>query len=82
MSEPAMCCGSAGIYNLTEPEMSRSLARRKMNHALATDAKVIVTGNPGCALQLQAELQRRGIDRPVRFVVELLDEAYRLGSRA
>jgi glycolate oxidase iron-sulfur subunit len=79
MRESALCCGSAGIYNVTEPEMSRRLASRKLDNALATGAEVIATANPGCALQLAAELRRRGAAVPVRFVVELLDEAYRRG---
>jgi glycolate oxidase iron-sulfur subunit len=77
MHESALCCGSAGIYNITQPDMAAQLGARKVNNALATGAKVIATGNPGCALQLAGQLQRRGEDVQVRYIVELLDEAYR-----
>jgi glycolate oxidase iron-sulfur subunit len=76
MFESSLCCGSAGIYNVTQPEMAAQLGARKVNNALATGAKVIATGNPGCALQLAGELRRRGEDVQVRYIVELLDEAY------
>jgi glycolate oxidase iron-sulfur subunit len=77
MEESALCCGSAGIYNITQPEMAAQLGRRKVDHALATGAEVIATANPGCAVQLAGELQRRGRPVQVRYIVELLDEAYR-----
>ncbi|MCG8353788.1 MAG: (Fe-S)-binding protein [Chloroflexales bacterium] len=80
MHESALCCGSAGIYNITQPDMAAHLGARKVNNALATGAKVIATGNPGCALQLAGQLQRRGEDVQVRYIVELLDEAYRNAS--
>ncbi len=77
MHESSLCCGSAGIYNVTQPAMALALGARKVDNALATGAKVIATGNPGCALQLAGELRRRGEDVQVRYIVELLDEAYR-----
>ena len=80
MHESALCCGSAGIYNVTQPEMAAQLGARKVNNALATGAKVIATGNPGCALQLAGELRRRGEDVQVRYIVELLDQSYQGGS--
>ncbi|MCU0494989.1 MAG: heterodisulfide reductase-related iron-sulfur binding cluster [Chloroflexaceae bacterium] len=76
MNESALCCGSAGVYNITQPEMASNLGARKINNALATGAKVIATANPGCALQLAGELRKRGEDVQVRYIVELLDEAY------
>jgi glycolate oxidase iron-sulfur subunit len=76
MHESSLCCGSAGIYNVTQPAMAMALGARKVDNALATGAKVIATGNPGCALQLAGELRRRGEDVQVRYIVELLDEAY------
>jgi glycolate dehydrogenase iron-sulfur subunit len=79
MREASLCCGSAGIYNVTQPEMAARLGARKVDNALATGAEVIATANPGCALQLAAELRRRGSWVGVRSVVELLDEAYRRG---
>jgi glycolate oxidase iron-sulfur subunit len=80
MHESALCCGSAGVYNITQPEMAGQLGARKVDNALATGASVVATGNPGCALQLAAELQRRGEAAQVRFIVELLDEAYQRGA--
>jgi glycolate oxidase iron-sulfur subunit len=80
MNESALCCGSAGVYNVTQPEMAAQLGARKVANALATGARVIATGNPGCAMQLAGELRRRGEDVQVRYIVELLDESYRRGE--
>ncbi len=80
MHESALCCGSAGIYNVTQPVLAARLGARKVRNALATGAHVIATGNPGCALQLASELRRRGEQVQVRFIVELLDESYRRGA--
>jgi len=71
-----VCCGSAGIYNLTEPQMAQRLQRRKVEHARATCADVVATANPGCSLQLEAGLDDGGRPMRVCHVVELLDEAY------
>jgi len=79
MPESSLCCGSAGVYNITQPEMATSLAVRKLNNALSTRAQVIATANPGCAVQLVGELRRRGEDVQVRYIVELLDQAYAAG---
>jgi glycolate oxidase iron-sulfur subunit len=77
MAEAGLCCGSAGTYSLLRPGMSERLLQRKLEHILATGAEVVVTANPGCMLQLQSGLRRRGLRLPVRHVVELLDRAYR-----
>jgi glycolate oxidase iron-sulfur subunit len=76
IAERDICCGSAGVYNLTQPEMSARLQRRKVGHVLAVEPDVVVTANPGCALQLAAGLRAAGRSIPVKHVVELLDEAY------
>ena len=76
MAESALCCGSAGIYNVLQPEMSNALLERKLANAAATDAPIIVTANPGCLLQLQAGLQRQGKDTEVLHIMTLLDRAY------
>ena len=78
-----MCCGSAGIYNLTEPVMAQRLLARKLGHVEATGAATVVTANPGCILQLQAGLAGKGRGVEVLHVVEVLDRAYRAaeGSR-
>ncbi len=77
MQESSLCCGSAGIYNVTRPEMAARLGERKLEHAAATGADIIVTANPGCHLQLESGLRRRGSATRVRHIVEVLDEAYR-----
>ncbi|MBV8197751.1 MAG: 4Fe-4S dicluster domain-containing protein [Candidatus Eremiobacteraeota bacterium] len=76
MPESAVCCGSAGIYNLTQPEMARRLQRRKTEAIARTGATVVATANPGCALQVAAGLRDAGYGATVRHVVELLDDAY------
>ena len=80
MNESSLCCGSAGVYNITQPELASSLGARKIENALATGAEVIATANPGCALQLAVELKKKGRDVQVRYIVELLDESYRGGK--
>ena len=77
MEESALCCGSAGIYNITHPEMSGRLLHRKLENAERIGAQVIVTANPGCLLQLQAGLRDRGGAVRVRHIVDVLDEAER-----
>lgn len=82
MKTPDRCCGSAGIYNLTQPEMSRQLLQEKMDDALATGCNVIATANPGCMLQLDLGVRLRGASQEVVHVVELLDRAYRTEAAA
>jgi glycolate oxidase iron-sulfur subunit len=60
LAESDLCCGSAGSYNLTEPEMARALAKRKADNIIATGADYVVLSNPGCEFQIAAELRRRG----------------------
>jgi glycolate oxidase iron-sulfur subunit len=76
MNESSLCCGSAGIYNITQPEMAARLGNRKLDNAEATGAEVVVTANPGCHLQLEGGLRRRGSAMRVRHIVEVLDQAY------
>jgi glycolate oxidase iron-sulfur subunit len=72
-----VCCGSAGIYNVLQPEMATSLLEKKMDAIGSTRAEVIVTANPGCMLQLRAGAAKFGQGQRVAHVVEILDEAYR-----
>jgi glycolate oxidase iron-sulfur subunit len=72
-----LCCGSAGIYNVVENEMSMAILERKMVYVNAVSPDVIATANPGCMLQLKAGAEIHGKRQPVKHVVELLDEAYR-----
>lgn len=76
MNESAVCCGSAGIYNLTEPEMAQRLQARKVGNIEATGATIVATANPGCALQVAAGLRASGVQASVKHIVELLDAAY------
>ncbi|HMD02546.1 MAG TPA: (Fe-S)-binding protein [Candidatus Baltobacteraceae bacterium] len=76
MNESALCCGSAGIYNLTQPEMAARLAARKVANVVATGAGVVVTANPGCAMQLIAALRKAASPVRVKHIVELIDESY------
>lgn len=69
------CCGSAGVYNVTETAASMELLEGKMQHARSTGAAAIVTANPGCILQLRAGAKLHGTGQEVMHVVELLDRA-------
>jgi len=77
MRQADRCCGSAGVYGLTQGEMSLRLLEEKMRDISKTGADVIATSNPGCMAQLEAGLRRRRMRGRVVHVVELLDEAYR-----
>ena len=73
--EPAeweLCCGSAGIYNLTRPAAARELGERKADNLLATGAEAIAAANPGCTLQISAHLERKGEPRPLLHPMQLL----------
>ncbi len=72
MNESDLCCGSAGSYNLTEPAMARELVRRKADNIAATGADYVVLGNPGCELQIAAELRRRGEKIRVMHLADFL----------
>ncbi len=76
LHESDWCCGSAGTYNLTEPEMARRLLDRKVDNIQATEADLLVTGNPGCLMQIRAGLQQRGLPIKAIHTVDLLAEAY------
>ena len=69
------CCGSAGIYNVTHPEMAGRLLEEKIENVRKTKASILVTGNPGCAMQLAAGLQLAGEKIIVLHPMELLDLA-------
>jgi len=76
LPESDWCCGSAGTYNLTEPAMARRLLNRKVDNIQATEADLVVTGNPGCLMQIRAGLQQRGLLIKAIHTVDLLAEAY------
>jgi glycolate oxidase iron-sulfur subunit len=75
-ADAEMCCGSAGSYSLTEPELSRAVLDPKLDALLAADPDVVATGNPGCIMQLGAGLAARGAHIPVVHPVEILDWSY------
>jgi glycolate oxidase iron-sulfur subunit len=77
LPETELCCGAAGTYNLTEPEMSERLSRRKLQNILSTGARVVITGNAGCLLQIAREARRQGEKLWVAHPVDLLDLSYR-----
>jgi glycolate oxidase iron-sulfur subunit len=75
MEESSLCCGSAGVYNVTNPEESSELQKRKLDNARETGADTIATANPGCHMQLAGGVKNRGEATDVKHIVELLDEA-------
>jgi glycolate oxidase iron-sulfur subunit len=76
MNESSLCCGSAGIYNVTQPEMAERLQARKIRNILDVEPHIVVTANPGCALQVAGGLAKTGRRIHVRHVIDLLDESY------
>lgn len=81
LPESTWCCGSAGIYNLIQPEMANELLDRKLKHVKSTKAEVVATGNPGCLAHMTNGVRRQNL--PVRMVhpITLLAEAYRRGDQ-
>jgi glycolate oxidase iron-sulfur subunit len=77
VADAALCCGSAGIYNLVEPTPANELGDRKARQILDTGADVIASGNPGCLLHLQASLRRLGRELPALHTIELIDASIR-----
>jgi glycolate oxidase iron-sulfur subunit len=76
-ADAAQCCGSAGLFTLLEPAMSRAVLAPKLAALGAARPQVVATGNPGCLMQLGAGLAAAGIPAIVRHPVELLDDSYR-----
>jgi glycolate oxidase iron-sulfur subunit len=75
--EAAICCGSAGIYNLVQPDTANAIGDRKATLIAPLNADVVATGNPGCVLQLQCSLARNGHRTPVVHIIQLLDASIR-----
>jgi len=75
LPESDVCCGSAGSYNLTEPEMAERLRRRKVENILQTGAQIVVTTNPGCILQIRAGLKKAGANIAVLHIADFLARA-------
>ena len=69
------CCGSAGIYNLVQPQSAEQIGRRKVENVLGTRPDLLASANPGCTLQIQKILRERGVHLPAAHPVEILDAA-------
>ena len=80
LPEPNICCGSAGTYSLSQREMAERIGDRKAQNIASTGAKVVATANPGCASQITSSLARNGYEAQVRYVIDILDDAYRRGN--
>jgi glycolate oxidase iron-sulfur subunit len=77
IDEPDLCCGSAGVYNILEPEPAAELGERKARNVLATGADLLVTGNPGCLMQIATSARRLGGSITPVHTIEVLDAAIR-----
>ena len=77
LPEATWCCGSAGIYNITQPEMSAKLLERKMANIAKTGAGIVASANPGCCVQLEAGARERGETLEIVHPISLLARAYR-----
>ena len=75
--EQDLCCGSAGIYNLVQPDAARELGDRKAAHVLATGALAYASANPGCLVQVSQALRRGGRRLPALHPIELVDASIR-----
>ena len=76
LPEADWCCGSAGTYNVTQPDLARAVLDRKIGNILRTGAEIVVTANPGCLMQIQAGLRAAGSHVTVVHLMDLLDRAY------
>jgi glycolate oxidase iron-sulfur subunit len=75
MKDPDRCCGSAGIYNILQPDMSSQVLDAKLENVVATKASCIVASNPGCLLQINMGLRDRGMDMTGMHIIDILDES-------
>ena len=82
LPESSWCCGSAGIYALTQPDQAEALLKRKVGHITSTRAAIVATANPGCHLQIARGLKEVGADVEVMHPVSLLAQAYRNSSQS
>jgi glycolate oxidase iron-sulfur subunit len=82
IADPELCCGSAGVYNLLQPGPAGQLGDRKAAGVAATGAELLVTANPGCAMQIAAAARRAGRSLPVAHLAEVLDFSIQGAGRA
>jgi glycolate oxidase iron-sulfur subunit len=80
LTEADWCCGSAGTYNVTQPELSAKLLARKVGHITSSGAELVVTANPGCQMQIAAGLRAARAPVTVVHLMDLLDRAYRVSG--
>jgi len=73
LRDAGMCCGSAGVYNLLQPDAARELGSRKADSVVASGASLLISANPGCTLQISSELAARGISLRTAHTAEILD---------
>ena len=76
MTESKMCCGAGGIYSITQPELSQSILDTKIKNVKTTGSDILATANPGCLIQLQYGIRKYDLNTDVKYVFELLDQAY------
>ena len=77
LPESELCCGAAGTYNLTEPEMATRLSRRKLKNIMQSGARIVATANAGCLLQIAREAKTQGEKLAIMHPIDLLDKSYR-----
>jgi glycolate oxidase iron-sulfur subunit len=77
IQESEICCGSAGIYNLVEPEPAAQLGERKAKNILKTGARVVISGNPGCLLQIRSSMEKLGEELVIKHPMEVVDASIR-----
>ncbi|MEM6402480.1 MAG: (Fe-S)-binding protein, partial [Cyanobacteria bacterium P01_D01_bin.116] len=75
--DAALCCGSAGVYNMLQPEVAEELGEQKARNLVNTGAEMIASSNPGCSLQISKSLKAQGKEMKVMHPMELLDCAIR-----
>ena len=73
LREAGLCCGSAGVYNLLQPEAAAELGTRKADSVIAAEVSLLIAANPGCTLQISAALAERGVTMRTAHTAEILD---------
>jgi glycolate oxidase iron-sulfur subunit len=73
LRDAGVCCGSAGVYNLLQPDAAREFGSRKADSVVASGASLLISANPGCTLQISSELASRGVTLRTAHTVEILD---------
>ena len=77
IADSHLCCGSAGTYNIEQPEIAGKLGEEKAENVIGTAAEILASGNIGCLTQLQNHLARKGSPITVRHTMQVLRDAYR-----